>query len=349
MKIKCYLLFIVLIFFSLQITGQEKGSKLITIDIGGKSIVIAAPEKDFAEVGDSIRKMYETVVPQQNVLKAIFLPNDIVQKIGIEPIISERKRITIEVNKSIENRDFSENDFIDFKKSILRTMPSDLAKYTKDANQIISKLKDVLGKNEMGTPVVLATLLDTNDVYSNLQSVIVNTDNGIKKVLVGTLDIRLRNRLLFIYITNYQVNEESLTWFSNIIPIFCKSLFELNKETVPVPNISSDNSGQNANRSNPILNMFNAITDLFSKLPPITLVCLIIIIILYYLATRKLLPPYFKTNHSSVYLYFKTMSDSVNKQKVLNGFLLIIEFIFVIVIILSILKALGLPTPSDVF
>ena len=258
--------------FLIQTTGQEKGSRLFTIDVGGKSIVIPSPENNLAEVGDTIRKKYEFEVPKEASLKAVFLPNDFIQKFGIEPTSGEKEKVLVMVYKDFDNKELSEKDFVDLMKSITSTLPSDLPQYFKDANKINLKLKDAIEKQEVGTPVFLGTALDIKDAFAFLMSIKSNTNNGLQKVLAGSLYIRLKNKVLVIYIYNYQESEESLAWICNTIQTWSKSLFELNKDLSPVTKSSSSNANQNADNSvfNP--NSMNYGGPLITFLPIIILV-----------------------------------------------------------------------------
>jgi hypothetical protein len=351
MKKICFLLFVVFIFFSLQTFCQ--GNSDFKIDVGGKSIVIPTPEKGFVEVGDTLRKMFEPLFSEQNVLKAVFLPNDIIRKVGIDAISDEKlKYIVVGVSKNYENTDFSEKDFVEIRKAFNSTIPSKLPEYAKNESQILSKLKDISEKQETGTPMVFGSALDIKDAYAFLIFNKVNAGNGLQNVLNGSLTMRLKNKIININIYSYQANKESLDWICNTIQVFSLFLFTSNEDLTPTANSSSNNFGQNT--SGTPSNLFFEIINMFKKLitkTPITFICLIIILILYYFATRKLLPTYLnsKFNQSSIYLFFKKMHVAVGKHPFQKGILRLFELFCVIAIIVSILKLIGLPVPSDIF
>ncbi|MGD0581502.1 MAG: hypothetical protein ABR974_01000 [Bacteroidales bacterium] len=347
MKTKFYLVVFVLIFFSLQTFCQKSSD--FKIEVGGQSILIPPTDTGFVEVGDTIREMYEPLFGGQNILKAVFLPVNIVQKFGIEAINYKKlKYAVITVSKTAENGSFSENDFIEFKKDFKSKIPRNLPEYSKNAKRILLKLNDVLGKQEVGTPVPLATALDIEDAYACIILTTVNSKYGLQSVLGGSLNMRLKNKILNFNIYNYQVNEESLAWIYNTIKVWSLLLFASNEDSVPNKiNSSVDNVTGNRILS-PIHNMVNSISFIFQALitkTPITFICTIIIIILYYFTTRKLFPIYLKNNHSSVYLFFKKLSDFFHKHPLLLIIWVLFELLCVLVIIISIIKVIGLSTP----
>ena len=225
MKIKYNLIPFVIILFSVNAYSQE--TSIYKISVGGKIISIPAPIVDFVEVGELKRKLIEDQVPKINRLVAFYLPIETNEKYGLEPVVV-MKRILIEVLKANEYTDFSEKDFIDLKNSMKTSLSSGLDDATKEANSHYAKLKDRYGNRSAGKPIVLNTILDLKDSYSFLALMNVNTEDGLKNVLTGTLFIRVKNRILYIYVSNILEDDESLDWVSNTIKIWNKSIIDLN-------------------------------------------------------------------------------------------------------------------------
>jgi hypothetical protein len=352
MKTKCYVFFVVFIFFSLQTFCQKNPD--FKINVGGQSIMIPPPDTGFVEVGDTIRKMFDTYVDKQNVLKAFYLHTDNIKKIGIEPINTQKlKYAVITVVKSAENTDFSENDFIEFKKILKDTIPRNLPDYKKNADQILLKLKDIIGKQEIGKLVPLATAIDIENAYGFIIFTTINSGYGLQNAIGGSLTMRLKNRILNFNVYSYQINEESLAWVYNTIQVWSLLLSLSNEELATTTN-SSSNNAQDYISTNKILNLFtemaNGIFMLFKGLitkTPVTFVCSIILVLLYYITTRKLLPTYLKKNHSPIYLYFKKVSDFITKRSLPLTILVLFELFSVLVIIILLIKLIGLPVPTN--
>lgn len=344
MQRKAYLILFFLIFLLMEIFCQY--DSIFKIDVGGQSILISMPEEDLVEVGDKMRKFYEIQVLEQHTLKAVYLPKDVVKKLGVEPVSEERK-IFIEVDKSIENKECSGQDFNILIKYAKTALSTNLNESFEKVNIHYSKIKDIIGKTEIGKPTFMGTILDIKDAFGYLIFTKINSDEGINKVIAGTLILRIKNRILSIYVYNYLEDVESFTWVSNTIQSLAKSLLELNKEESLL--INKNKIDTNQNKTDSIKNLFGLIFNLFKELitkTPITFFCLIVMVTLYYITKRKMLTNYFnkKPNQSILFSF-----DKSGKYDLLRNFLMLCEFIFVVFIILAISKSVGLPLPSGIF
>jgi hypothetical protein len=331
------------------------------IHLGDKIIWLPIPENDMAELGDSLRKMAEIQVPPNNLLKAAFLPKDVIEKLGIEPV-NDRKKVMIEIVKSLEQKDVSETDFKSAVDYMKKSFPSDLPDITKKTNQLFENMKDRIGRTEIGKMEILGTILESKDSFAYLMDFKHLEDNKETIVYAGLLVIRIKNRMLLGYFYNYADYDEAVAWISKIIPIWCKKVFDLNPDISLTPKREISNSSQQAitkneissdkNRSNnSITNLFSSLFDLFKTLvikAPLTLFFLIILIVSYYIGSRKLYIKIMrKPTQPSAYVNF-AKSKSSRDNKLLWLFLGLIEFIIVIVLLLSLLKLIGFKVPSEV-
>jgi hypothetical protein len=214
----------------LQTFGQ--GNPIIKIDVGGTSILIPTPENDFIEVGEEDRKIVGIQIPEMNNVKALFLLKEIYQKIGIKPF-NLKRTVMIEVVKTFENMKFSEKDFIDFKTLYANSLSTVLSDAEKTVNLHYAKIKDIVGNAEVGKAFVLGTILDRKDANAFLIWNKVKTDEAAIEVVTGNLTIRIKNKILFVYVSNELKDDESLFWVSNTIQNYSQMIFDLNKEKLP--------------------------------------------------------------------------------------------------------------------
>lgn len=359
MKIRIIFFLLILILIPKTSFCQEK---MKLIDIGGKVIWIPAPENDMSEIGDSLRKLlFEVQVPPGNILKAVFLPNDVISKLGIEPA-SDGKKLIIEIVKSLEEKDISENDFKETVSYMKKSFSSDLPVLSQKVNKEFDKIKDRIGKQEIGKMEILGTVIDSKDAFAYLMSFKMKDDNNVKMYYAGLLAMRVKNRMMMAYFYNYADYEESINWIANIIPIWSKKVFELNQEISSKSNgnssvVSSNEEVNNSNSSqvnkksdNPVINLLSPIYELFRDLllkAPLTFICLVILIIAYFRYSRIWYHKYkaSKSNQQSAYeKYIKSKNPS--KNGALWATLFILELFVIAFIFLNILKLIGFTVPK---
>lgn len=360
MKIRIIPFLLILVLMPKTSFCQEWKTKLI--DIGGKVIWLPAPENDMSAISDSIIKLAEIPVPPGNILKAVFLPKDVISKLGIEPV-SDRKKVMIEIVKSFEKSDINENDFKEAVSYMKKSFPSDLPEITEKTNQEFEKIRDRIGKQEVGKMEILGTILDSKDAFAYLMSLKVKDDNDEKMIYAGLLSMRVKNRMMVAYFYNYAGYEEAINWIANIIPIWSKKVFELNQEISSITKSTMLNPNQEINNSNnikqikkssdnPLGDVFNGISRVFSGLllkAPSTFICLVILMLAYYMSSRKLYRKYKNSKPVQPTEYERYMkSKSSSKNSILWAFLRLIEFIIILFILLAILKFVGLSVPSEI-
>lgn len=342
-KIRLFVL-IILIPFALKAYSQYQDKSPFKLEVGEKTLLIPAPLSDFVESGDIKRIVAENQVPEGNKLIAYFLPEDIAKQVGIEP----SKKMFIQVGKEVESLLCSQSDFIDVKESLKTEFSSSgLLEVVKDANSIFKSTQDILGKAEIGEMKTIGSILETRDAISFLTVVKYNFDEGSSRVIGSASCVRVKQKVLLIYVFNVLENEESINWVSSITKDWLNSILKINSE------IEKDIPRTNSNNS--FMNLINTILNLFKELiikTPITFIFLSIIMILYYIMTRKLFSEYIKTakNQSYIFLYIKDIhTDKLNKHNFARATFRFLEFLIAIFIFLRLLNLAGLPVPNGVF
>lgn len=337
-------IFISTIFILLALNAYSQDNSAFKIQIGGKLILIPTPLNGFVESGDIKRIVAESQVPEGNKLLAYFLPTEIANQVGIEP----SKKMFIQVNKEVESLLCSPSDFIDVKESLKSIFSSaGLLEVIKDANTELKRTQEIIGKAEIGEMKTVGSILETPNAISFLTVTKYNFEEGSGRVIGSASCIRVKQKVLLIYIFNVLENEESINWVSTVTKDWINSILNINDE--PAKEISRTNS------SNSFMNLINSVFELFKELiikTPVTFILLSIIMILYYIITRKLFSKYVKEtkNQSSIFLYIKEIhTDKQNKHNLARATFRLFEFLIVIFIFLRLLNILGLPIPNGVF
>ncbi|MFA6946803.1 MAG: hypothetical protein WC220_12980 [Pedobacter sp.] len=337
-------LFVTTILILSALNAYSQVNSPFKIDVGGKSLLIPIPLNGFVESGDIKRIVAKDQVPEGYKLIAYFLPEDIAKHAGIEP----SKKMFIGVNKEVESLLCSPSDFIDVKESLKTVFSSSgLLEVIKDANIEFKRTQDIVGKAEIGEMKTIGSILETSDAISFLTVTKYNFDEGSGRVIGSASCVRVKQKVLLIYVFNVLENEESINWVSTITKNWLNSILEINNEIEKeVPKPTSSNS---------YMNLLNTILGLFKDLitrTPITFILLVIVLILYYKITRKMFSNYIKTNKDQSYisLYIKAVHTDVhNKYNFARATFRLFEFLIVLVIFLSLLHMVGLPIPDGVF
>lgn len=219
------------LFFLLTMSGMISQTIFCQVEnkfyVGSKEIQFQQPNNDFTEIGENKRKLLEDQVPPNNKLLACFMPKDVSKKFGIEPV-TINKRIMIQTLKANENKDFTESDFIDLKEVLKNSFSQQLDKATVEANRHYENLQYRYGNLSMNKPLVLEVIENSNDSYAFVALMNINTEQGLINVLTGTLIKKVKDRIIYIYVSNVLENDNSLPWIISTCRSISRSLTDLN-------------------------------------------------------------------------------------------------------------------------
>ena len=201
------------------------------VTMGGVNITIPSANNTYKEVGESQRELFNSFVPETNSLLCVFLDtNDYsyLLKGANENVVMETYML-VEFGKQVESMDCSAKDFLEVKDGVVSTLKNDLDAIKAEANKILNEQKENIGDVEVGTPKTLGKIYEINDAFGSLMSIDYKTDTKVKKMLCSVNFLRLKNRLVYIYIYSKFNNIDNVKYINEISKSWAKLLLEQNK------------------------------------------------------------------------------------------------------------------------
>jgi hypothetical protein len=225
-------LVLIIIFGFLFIYTKTFGqTKLTSVNIGGVTIKIPSPLKNYYKVSTNKSDILKSYVPDGNNLLVAYVDSsdNIILSNGTSNQVSLNKCMLVQSNKPYETYSITEN-----------------------------KLKEIRIENFGKTKYVLQQLLDTNTVYidkyrTNNSGIFTETSKNIGVIyenknafgiLVSIVEnngsqyqfstciagyVRVKNRLIFTFVfTDYNYNSD-IIWASNVSEKWAKAIIEANK------------------------------------------------------------------------------------------------------------------------
>ncbi|MGD0738990.1 MAG: hypothetical protein ABR957_05300 [Terracidiphilus sp.] len=197
---------------SSQAKAQAAPSGVPSYPVGGVSVAVPVPPgMGMVEVGD-YRVKYEVVTPDSNRLVAAFVSESDVAKLrnggtgGINPYA------LVEVLRAAEFSDLSASDFKSLVDSASNQIGAVIDSTYKETEAEFNKRMKALNQNTqetLGQPVMLGTFFYKTDAYSFGMLAPVTVNGTTIKMVVGTVLLRARNRVLFAYF--YEVYKDDQT------------------------------------------------------------------------------------------------------------------------------------------
>ncbi|MBU1043209.1 MAG: hypothetical protein KJ915_02285 [Candidatus Omnitrophica bacterium] len=189
-------------------------NKLESFKAGGTLINIPQPNAELVEVGYDVREMMEIFVPGSNRLLAGYMrASDIPLFVqGAEDFLLNQYA-SIQIARQGEYQDCKESDFKELVDYVQGSFEEDIDQIMKDSEtEFNQKMKSMdLAKVNIDKPVQLGTLFSKPDAYS--MGMISTYSNGTKSwtLIIATTFVRVRERLLFVYLFNTYNNEQDVS------------------------------------------------------------------------------------------------------------------------------------------
>ncbi len=218
-------IFLSIVFITLALVSNAKATdvnkaKTQSFIAGGVSIKIPIPDITFVEVGNDNRVLMDVIVPQNNrLLCAFVLTNDLPRlfKDGNSNIIS--KYAMVQVPRRGENMDCEVSDFAQVvdgaKESFSDATP--IAKLSEEEfNRRIKSLDISNLQVKLGQPTQLGIFFSKQDIIG--LGMLMGYEMGGITIKMGMTIIlmRVKKRLLFIYLYAEYKNDETIKWLHNI-------------------------------------------------------------------------------------------------------------------------------------
>jgi hypothetical protein len=201
---------------------------------GGTSIVIPAPTKDMVELGDEKREVMEVFVPPNNRLLAEFVPaNDLPRfaASGGHPVMTRYG--AVEVSRRGENTDMEASNFNTVVGKLKARMGDLLSSSTENFEEDFhNRLKSQHFEDatvSLGQPIQLGCILSKQDAYGFAAIVPLSTNGKTTNMGGTTTLVRVKKRLVFIYLYSEYKNEETLKWLRETSVEWVDAILSANK------------------------------------------------------------------------------------------------------------------------
>lgn len=186
-----------------------------TFRVGLQSITIPAPTADLVEPGSDYRVLLEPMAPINNRLVAGFL-----QPADLEAIRSKGgnqllRYALVEVPRRAEFADVTPDLFKQVADSVAGQFGASLDATLKDQQDEVNRRLKALGSEKNGTvdkTVPLGAFFSKPDATSYGMIMPVTVDSKTVKVAMDMIVVRVRQRLLFLYLYNEFKDETSVQW-----------------------------------------------------------------------------------------------------------------------------------------
>jgi len=198
-------------------------------NVGVKSIDFTCPDTSYLEVSDQFYNMIKSFVPESNRLVCAFLTRADVAKLeeGKDPDMD--KYILVEVSNAAENQDCKPADFKEVKSS-MSDITSGLSDKGSDMmTEINNKLKAMdLGGVQLNDPVDLGVLFNKEDAAASGMLFKVSQAESVKTYIASILLIRLKERLIFVYIYKTYNGESTVKEITSFTDEYTTALLTAN-------------------------------------------------------------------------------------------------------------------------
>jgi len=207
-----------------------------TFRAGLKSFTIPAPSADLAETGSDYRVLLEPLVTNTNRLVAGFVSSDDLNLLRTSTGTALSRYAMVQVARRAEFADISPDAFKQFVDKFGSQFGATIDATLKDQqDEVNRRIKDrVLGLSAktvtLDKPLQLGAFFNKPDAASYGLVMPVSVDGNTKKVVVNTIVLRVRQRLLFLYLIEEYKDESSVQWVRTTGEHWTDAILAANKE-----------------------------------------------------------------------------------------------------------------------
>ncbi len=213
-----------------QVTSTPAAEPL-AYKAGGIPIIIPPPTPDMVEVGDEKREIMEIFVPASNRLIAAFALTDEMPRFSQSGFVLSRYAL-VEVLRVGDYKDFAPGDF----KAVVDTVKTqfgDIAETSRkdieeDFNLRIKELHLDAGSMSIGKPIQLGPILSKPDAYGFAMILPYSMAGNTTTMAGGVALMRVKKRLLFVYLYAQYKDEETLKWLRATTTEWVDAIFSAN-------------------------------------------------------------------------------------------------------------------------
>lgn len=206
--------------------------KIEEFKAGGTLINIPQPSSDLVEVGYDVREQMEIFVPASNRLLCGYMKaSDIPLFIKGDPNFVLAQYASIQVARVSEYQDCAISDFKELVDYLKGSFNNDIDSIIEESEaEFNNRLKSMdLSKISIDKPVDLGTLFSKPDIHCI--GMLSTYSDGTKSwtLVIATTFIRVRERLLFVYVFNSYENEQTIVLTRTLAEEWADAILAANK------------------------------------------------------------------------------------------------------------------------
>jgi len=184
--------------------------------VGGTALAVPSPVADWKS-GDDYSKVMELFVPATNRLVTSFLAADDIARLNKGDTSGGFTKYAVaEVNRAIESTDIGADDFKQLTGALAQQFGADLSSSVKDMqDEVNQRLKSLdVGKLDVSLdkPYMLGTFFSKDDEMGFGLVESVKAGDSTAKMVGGCAVVRVKQRVLFLYLFAQYEDEKTVAW-----------------------------------------------------------------------------------------------------------------------------------------
>ncbi len=209
----------------------KKAPEALSFKAGGTPIVIGAPISEMVEVGYDNREAMEIFVPGQNRLLAAFvLTKDLPGLTSGDENLRMARYAMVQVPRAGEYADCGVSEFKEVTDSLEEEFGSIVDATIKEAeDEFNRKMESFDLKVKLGQPTQLGCLFTKQNAYCFGMIIPVSIEGETYQMGMGATLLRVKNRLLFIYLYADYKDEETVKWLRSTSMKWTDAILAANK------------------------------------------------------------------------------------------------------------------------
>ena len=223
---------IIILFFTNNVFSQNKQNrKDQSFKVGGINLIIPSPNDELVEVGYDNREKMEIFVPTNNRLISAFLSESDNRNLTDGGQLDMNTYALVEIPRNGEYMDCSQSDFQEVITAAKESFGEIIGESLKESEEEINRrMKSLdLGSIQIGEAKQLGSLFSKKDAFSFCMLTTVENDEGKRNLVMGGILLRVKKRLLFVYMYTEYINSESISWIGKTTDKWSDAIFNANK------------------------------------------------------------------------------------------------------------------------
>jgi hypothetical protein len=218
-----------------------KTSAVSSFKAGRTPIAIPPPTAEMTEIGYDNREFMEVAVPSQNRLIAAFVPTNDLAKLTSRSEDSALSRYAVvQVQRQLEYMDCEASDFKEVVDGMAEEFGSAMDATTAFTDSCIQEAEEEFNRRmksleleeatvNLGKPVSLGSFFSKQDAYGFGMVMPVSMGNVNVKMGMGGVLLRVRKRLLFVYLFSEYKDEDTVKWIRKTSEAWADAILKANK------------------------------------------------------------------------------------------------------------------------